>query len=756
MSEENNELPIECQSFDDEFATLIDYARMYRSLGFQVVPAMSPSSGKNWKRPALPSWKEFTNKLATEEQFNSWFSGHNNLTNIGLLTGPCSNNLFIIDLDIHKNPTAMIWWEGIHADNNGGVMLEPPTQRTGGGGLQMLFIAPDGWTPPTIKTSIGVDIRGVGGFAVVAPSKHEKKGSEYSWLPGQEPYTIPTPVATTWLCQEVSDLAAKFGGHVTTASGERIRTETPVHQTDQWGHLTDGREDRMYRMVFRTILDLYRDCPFIDSKTESEAKITCFNTYVDLVETRIKEIGTPKHVLLEREGRGKSLFDQKWRHAMRQWDTKISEEAQKPWDGKTEEKFAPSFQASQEKKEEPEPEDSSFPERPSDLLRVWDIEDLKNLPPPNWIWEDIIVEGGSHFFAAAPGVGKTFIGMGLCIAIATGMKSFLGRKVNKHGMVIYITTEGLYDHYNRVQAFEEEYGVKLNRENYIVIPDALNLLKDADKIRLLKTIDWEVTHRGKGEPPAIVVYDTISKVIPGADENAQQDTSLFLKIKTEIKQMFNTTDLGMHHVARHGEGGMRGSTTFEGDADGIYVMEREKGADELIFKAFKNKAAPDGWEMVINMKTVSVNGFSTSLVPTIRSSNNEPVHDFGGKQETGMIYAAGVKMTIEERDEILRGANEAWNNNDPWSMSRNTINTRRHVSRGLKRVLKKRIRNESHAVLVATAFIDMELWEEQIKDSHSKLKGIKVLKIPQNSAEALRKSCGDGAEYLRTNDEQNQ
>lgn len=750
--------------FDPEFASPADYANFYRQIGMQVVPAFMPFEAKAWKRPYLQEWKKYTNEIVSQELFDGWYGKTGQYSarcNMGLITGVGPRRIVVVDLDTHKNGKAQIWWDGIHAEYNAGIMSECPTQRTGGGGYQMFFIAPEGWTCPTgTNSELGVDVRGAGGFAMLPPSKHES-GNHYDWLEDQEPWTIELDVMPDWMCREIEQLFPGTSGQY--SSGTRVHTSTPEHKTDEWGKIIDGREDRMFRMIFRAIVNEYRQCPIMMAPSqEAELKRKTFDEYVDIVETRIREIGTPKHILLEREGRGKTLFEQKWRSTMRQWDTKISEEAQRPWTPR-EESFESVFQSEHKKKDHTENNDNQDsddqsepfgPERPAELFRVWDIEDLKNLPPPNWIWEDIIIEGGSHFFAAAPGVGKTFIGMGLCIAIATGMNSFLGRKVNKQGMVIYITTEGLYDHYKRVHAFEEEYGVKLNRQNYIVIPDALNLLKDADRIRLLKTIDWEVKYRGKGEAPAIVVYDTISKVIPGADENAQQDTSLFLKIKTEIKQMFNTTDLGMHHIAKHGDGGMRGSTTFEGDADGIYLMEREKGAEELIFKAFKNKAAPDGWEMVINLKTVCVDGFSTSLVPTIRKMTDpEQKADFGGRQETGYIFAAAVKMTIEERDEILRGAKEAWDKGDPWSLAAQTKYTQRYAPIWISKVLKKRIKNDSHALLVARAFVELGLWSVEIRNSDTKMKGLKVLNMYQNGTGNLRESTESRNTNLRENEE---
>jgi KaiC/GvpD/RAD55 family RecA-like ATPase len=739
--------------FDDEFAGVSDYARLYRQLGLQVVPAVHPHRNKNWKRPDLKGWKEFTNELVSDEQFNEWFGAGrcSPQTNLGILTGLCSGRVFIVDLDTHKNPDSQIWWDGIHADHTAGIMPDCPTQRTGGGGLQMLFRAPEGWTPPTIKTSLGVDIRGQGGFAVLAPSMHES-GKPYEWLEDRGPSVLEIPLAEQYLCDEIDALAIKYG-HTTIVDGERVKTESPEHETNEWGKLIDGREDRMYRMIFRCILDLYRDCPFIDPKTEAEAKMRCFNDYVDIVETRIKELGTPKHVLLEREGRGKSLFEQKWKSTMRGWETKISVEAQKPWDGKPEEIFKPVNYRPEEEKGNNEdkllPKDQ--PELPPEgLFRVYRKSDLKALPPAEFIIEGLIQRYGSNYITGWPGCGKSFYIIGACIAISTGQDHFLGRKVNVHGPIVYVTTEGIHDHYTRMRAYEIEHGVVVDEERYIVIPDAMNLLESGDRIRLLKTIDWEI--KRMKEPPVFVVFDTVSRVIPGADENNQKEMSLFVKSENEVQQIFNTTTGLAHHLSRAGNGNMRGSTVLEGSADTIIVLERESGAETGIIKAAKMKSAPDGWEMEFRLVDTEVEGFKSSLAIT-EAHKKAPNVPFGGQQETGYIFAAAVKMTLDERDQILKAANEAWNVGDPWSLAAQTKYTMRYAPRGIAKVLKKRIKSDSHALLVASAFVDMGLWSVEIRDKDKKIKGLKVSNMYHNGTDNLRKSAESQNTDFRENEE---
>lgn len=743
--------------FDPEFASPADYANFYRQIGMQVVPAFMPFEAKAWKRPYLQEWKKYTNEIVSQELFDGWYGKTGQYSarcNMGLITGVGPRRIVVVDLDTHKNGKAQIWWDGIHAEYNAGIMSECPTQRTGGGGYQMFFIAPEGWTCPTgTNSELGVDVRGAGGFAMLPPSKHES-GNHYDWLEDQEPWTIELDVMPDWMCREIEQLFPGTSGQY--SSGTRVHTPTPDHKTDEWGKIIDGREDRMFRMIFRKIVDLYRECPFIDKESEAKAIIECFNDYVDEVETRIKEFGTPKHLLLEREGRGKTLFDQKWRSTMRQWDTKVHDEAQKPFTPRQSNNLSNneigSWTSSVHKNTEEAPSSESSDEEkpPEGLFKVYRKSDLKNLPPPEFIIEDLIQRYGSNYITGWPGCGKSFYLIGSCIAIATGQEKFLGKKVNVHGPIVYVTTEGIHDHYTRMRAYEEHYGLDVDEERYLVIPDAMNLLQSGDRLKLLQTIDWNITRMK--EPPVYVIFDTVSRVIPGVDENDQKEMSLFVKAEGEVLYHFKTTTGLAHHLSRSGNGNMRGSTVLEGAADTITVLKREPGEEKGIIFAAKRKSAADGWELEFALKNVEVEPFRSSLVIT---EANEPAQkvDFGGKQETGYIFAAAVKMTIEERDEILRGAKEAWDKGDPWSLAAQTKYTQRYAPIWISKVLKKRIKNDSHALLVARAFVELGLWSVEIRNSDTKMKGLKVLNMYQNGTGNLRESTESRNTNLRENEE---
>lgn len=317
-------------SIDSEFAGTVDWAQFYRSIGWTVVPALTPGEGKQgqWKRPAV-AWREYQSGVP-EDVWQQWYGQQGRFLarpNVGLLTG---KRVFVVDLDLYKTPAAAQWWARVLALHNNGMDVETVSQRTGGGGRQLFFSAPTGWTPPTGKTPIGIDIRGMGGFAVLPPSKHES-GSQYEWEDGHEPGEIGVMEAPQWLCTEIDNLIVEHGGQP-VGTQQAQKTATPNLSVSPIARLVqDGRESLMARHVWGWIVNLRRGAPWKLIGGPLEAEIAeAFQAYVRKVKPRLVEPGTATEDLLEREGRGITAYRAKWNAAWALWDTKVAEYAELP------------------------------------------------------------------------------------------------------------------------------------------------------------------------------------------------------------------------------------------------------------------------------------------------------------------------------------------------------------------------------------------------------------------------------------------
>ena len=695
--------------FDPDFACAADYAKLYRQLGLQAVPSYSPLEAPNWKRPMLSTWKEFESTPVPESQFEKWFGwegSHKTKTNIGLITGACSGGAFILDVDSHKHPEAQEWLMGLLDAYNDGSRLNCPVQQTGGGGFQYLLRAPEGWTPPTIKTPIGIDIRGQGGFAVMPPSLHDS-GGEYKWLKGSEPWAIEIPVAEGWLTAEIDQLVQKYGaGGAVGSVGQQVKTETPQYAKTEFGQIVDGREEYMTKIVFAKVLSLYRESPIKPSAERlQDAMREAFASYERNVKSRIQERGTPNHILLEREGRGHTLFAQKFAYAVNQWDVKIAKEAampRTPGDGVQADvgEYSDEWTAQ------------------SDLYEVLDEGQIMSLPDPIFLIDKMVIENSLGFIYGAPASGKSFIALGMGMTLATGQTKWWGKDVKGSGAVIMISSEGTADMKYRLEAWRKALHVDAPSQFHL-IRQTINFMDVGDRERLHRTVSSIVNKIGQN--PIMVIVDTLSRAMAGTDENDQAAASMMVQACDGIREIWKTTVLCVHHTSRMGN--MRGSTVFEGAADFIYGVEKEQGAHSGTITAKKIKAAEDGWVMGFNLRKIPVG--------TIEENKES-------------LFAEPAIMQIVAPDQwpdrpvinmMLDALQQAWDEGKPWSPK---PQTRREGRYAIPHMVRYGV-NEEMAEKVLQSWLDAQIVVYDICDSHSKSKGLRVKNGRGSSSGSLRK-----------------
>jgi len=684
--------------FDYDFAGPADFAKMYRQIGIQVVPAKMPSEDKAWKRPVI-KWRDHEDQIADDQTFDGWFGGGGEFRsrpNMGIITGNASGGVFVLDIDCHNHPAAKTWLEDLIDLRNGGIPLFAPTQRTGGGGLQLLFKAPQGWVPPTNKTSMGVDIRGQGGFAMLPPSRHES-GQSYEWLKGYEPWTIEIPEAPEWLIEAIDELLSQFAK---VERGER--TDSPATATDSFGQIVDGREDYMTRLIWARVVHLYRVSPFIsDADAEREMR-EAFTKYDQSVKSRLFEPGTPNHILLEREGRGASLFFQKWNIAMGQWNDRVKEAAAVP---------APEKKSELVAKEATGDGGALTLTQPGvDLYETLSIRNIKALPDTKYLVDGIVSENSLLLIFGPPGCGKTFINLGMGLSIAAGLPEWWGRKINKHGPVVMLSSEGVADLKLRIMAWEKETGISVDDIPFYLIRQTINFMSGADIDKLMRTVQ-DITDR-LGEPPVLITVDTISRVLPGADENLQKDMTLFISACDRVKEVFGSTVSGVHHTSRNGN--LRGSTVFDGAADAILSITREEGSDIGEMTAKKIKSAPDGWKQNFRLKKVEIGDIkgSTSLYA-------EPAaEDAAGDNKPSWPS----KLVCQQ---ILDAMGEAWMAKRPWS---NHYHAKRDGRYAAALIANRWGIDQGLADRMLGVWLMNEVVEVSVADHKTKARGLRVLR----------------------------
>ena len=682
--------------FDDDFAGPSEYARLYRDIGWQVVPSLAPTEDRAWKRPVI-KWREHLNELTDADTFDSWYGDrgeHRNRHNMGIITGACSSGVTVVDIDLQKFPQALEWWQTLLEDHNGGFPLQAPTQRTGGGGLQVFVVWPGDRAPPTGKTSIGVDIRGQGGFAVIPPSMHES-GKSYTWVANFEPWTVTPPLAGEWLVEAVEEVLAQYGG--STRDGPRAATESPDTTVNAFGAIIDGREDYMAKLVWAKVTDLKRMYTTLTTIQSEQLMLDAFKQYSSTVKSRLYEVGISNDDLLEREGRGLSEFRKKWLNAMGKWTTEVAEAA-------TISKNAFTVATAQFPIVEGEdgvarPDFEPFP--------MMSIPDIRTMPDPRWLIEGMKIENSLSMTAGAPGCGKTFVELSQALSVAAGLSEWWGRKIYQNGPVIYISSEGVSDLKFRIAAWERETGISVDSIPFYLIHVPVNFMDNVDIERLIMTIQYD--DRLAGESPVAVWVDTVSRALPGADENLQKDMTLFVQACDKIRVSFGCTVSCIHHTNK--QGGIRGSTVLTGAADSVFEIVREEGSLIGEMKARKIKAASDGWSIAFKLKEVHLGDISgnTSLFAEPASKDElSPAHELPSKFKC---------------QEMLDAMSSAWAEGKPWS---NHPNTRRDGRYAPMLMTRWDVTEDAASSLIASWILNGVV-EIDFCDRHNKVKGIRVV-----------------------------
>ena len=615
---------------DEEWATPADWAGLYRAVGWQVVPALTPGKEKSWKRPALKTWVEFQAQLVDDDLFALWYGESGTYAahaQMGLITGACSGGVCIVDLDTPAHPEAAEWWRALLDEHNNGIEPETPFQVTGGGGLQYAFRFAE--IPPTFKTSIGVDIRGAGGFAMLPSSMHES-GRRYTWTITPDEDNVAD--APEWLCEAIETLHAEHGGQA-----PRTRTASPVSVLSPIsGQVTDGREQYMADMIWASMVDLRRDAPMISADMLEEKCSEKYALYVDRVKSRMAINGEDVHARLEREGRGWSEFQRKWAYAAKKWGDKVAEAALvEP----TKEvlRIKPYAQHTA-----PDPAETI----PSgDIYPLLGVAALKALPDPKWLVSGMIPEASTGFIFGAPGAGKTFVTLSLALSLATGKSQWWGRDIQRAGPVVYVSSEGFSDLKYRIAAWEGATKTDANDAPFFLMPDSLSLMDPTHVDRLARTID------ALKEPPVMIVIDTVSRAMPGADENLQKEMTMFIAACDLLSKRFTSAVCGVHHQSRAGNN-MRGSSVLDGAADWMYEITRDEGAMIGEMNAKKIKADRDGWSENFELETITVGPDTQSLFADKTTSE--------AKRDSGLPPSHVCKTILDDID-------KRWHAADPFS-----------------------------------------------------------------------------------------
>jgi hypothetical protein len=159
--------------------------------------AVFPCLGKT---PAIKGGRGCLDATTDREAIQHWWNQFPN-ANIGVATGERSG-FWVLDIDERKGGEDSL----NDLIRERGPLPETVEQLTGGGGRHLLFQHVAGVGNRTAVRP-GIDVRGVAGYVIAAPSIHPETRRPYAWEVDHHPLEVPVAPAPEWLIELVRDRA---------------------------------------------------------------------------------------------------------------------------------------------------------------------------------------------------------------------------------------------------------------------------------------------------------------------------------------------------------------------------------------------------------------------------------------------------------------------------------------------------------------------------------------------------------------------
>jgi hypothetical protein len=249
---------------------------------------------------------------------------------------------------------------------------------------------------------------------------------------------------------------------------------------------------------------------------------------------------------------------------------------------------------------------------PFRLIRKF--SDLDNLPPQEYLIDEILPCGGFSCIAGAYGHGKTFVALDMVGSIACGIP-YHSRAV-KQGRILFVEAEGVGGLRGRKQAWlagRPEADPNMLEEYADLVLKAVQLCEPDQLDELLQEI------KRLPEMPVLVIIDTLARANQGRDENSARDMSVFVQACDRIRQETGAAVMILHHTGKSGD--IRGSTAFPGALDTIMLSTMNNSKTTITLQCTKQKDDREFGALHFTLEPDENSG-SVYLEPTEHSTGN--------------------------------------------------------------------------------------------------------------------------------------
>jgi hypothetical protein len=276
----------------------------------------------------------------------------------------------------------------------------------------------------------------------------------------------------------------------------------------------------------------------------------------------------------------------------------------------------------------------------------------------DWLIAGLLGAGEASAFYGAPGDGKSVLveDMGLHVAAnAVTDMPWCGRAV-KGGGVLYFALERMALVERRALAFKLEHDVPDDIPFAVVGGGGRLDFREANVCkRILEMVEGvEALTRIK---VALIVMDTLSRALCGADENSSKDMGAVVRATSILQNDGERHVMWVHHIP-HGGDRLRGHGSLIGAVDTAIHVTHDPGSDIRRATVTKANDSEEGEQVTFTLASVTINPNEGTTAPVVVSVTDAPA----AKPKAAKSIRASTKLAID----IIQFAHETirpWNDN---------------------------------------------------------------------------------------------
>lgn len=211
-----------------------------------------------------------------------------------------------------------------------------------------------------------------------------------------------------------------------------------------------------------------------------------------------------------------------------------------------------------------------------------------NVQDPTWLIPNVLPAAGVGMIYGESGSYKSFLALDMALCLAFGISGQWGAPPVKND-VLFLAGEGpVATAKKRWPAWMEWQQIEFRGDHRFLIKDRVPFYTDSDAWEHVKADLAELKAK-----PALIVIDTLTRLITGLDENSAKDASMITNFMEQLARYYECFVLAIHHTGKDQNKGARGSSAFYANMDTVISTKLKIGGTELRVRKQKDADVSD-------------------------------------------------------------------------------------------------------------------------------------------------------------------